>query len=115
MEPIISPWLIYVVGILLKIKCLSAVICVMGLLALGFTGVGYVCEPFETVQFIKPIKKIIKIGIVITIFAIVLTLLIPDEKTMIAMIGASYVTPDNIQAVQGNIVDFVHQIAQAIK
>ena len=31
------------------------------------------------------------------------------------MLALQYVTPDNIQAVQGNIVDFVGQIAEAVK
>ena len=41
--------------------------------------------------------------------------LIPNEKTVWMMIGASYMTPDNITAVQDNLVNFAEQIAKAIK
>ena len=63
-------------------------------------------------------KRYIKIGkYLIVIFAVLsfLAVVIPDKETCLAMLAAYYITPDNIQAVQGNIVDFVGQLANAVK
>lgn len=42
-------------------------------------------------------------------------MVIPDKETCLAMLAVYYITPDNIQTVQGNIVDFVEQLANAVK
>jgi hypothetical protein len=34
---------------------------------------------------------------------------------MITMLAFSYITPENVQLVQGNIADFITQIMQAVK
>ena len=63
-------------------------------------------------------KRYIKIGkYLIVIFAVLsfLAVVIPDKETCLAMLAVYYITPDNIQAVQGNIVDFVGQLANAVK
>ena len=41
--------------------------------------------------------------------------MIPNKETMITMIAASYITPDNIQMTQGNIVEFIKQISEAVQ
>ena len=42
------------------------------------------------------------------------SILIPDRQTMVQMLVASYVTPDNVQFIQDNIVQFVSDTAKAI-
>ena len=42
-------------------------------------------------------------------------ILLPDKDVLMTMLALQYITPDNVQAVQGNIIDFVGQIAQAVK
>ncbi|WP_289050675.1 hypothetical protein [uncultured Acidaminococcus sp.] len=44
----------------------------------------------------------------------IVNILLPDEMVMYKMLAASYVTPDNIGAVQHNVVDFVGQIADGL-
>ena len=63
-------------------------------------------------------KRYIKIGkYLIVIFAVLsfLAVVIPDKETCLTMLAVYYITPDNIQAVQGNIIDFVGQLANAVK
>jgi hypothetical protein len=54
------------------------------------------------------------LAIVAAVCALVL-IIVPDKDTLIAMLAATYITPDNIQMVQGNIMDFVKQIMEAAK
>jgi ABC-type Na+ efflux pump permease subunit len=109
MEPIISPWIIYVIRVLsslhdiamvfLTISCILAII--MFLLAI-----------FEEAE---ELQKYLKMAVIIAAVCGGVAIIIPDKDTMIAMMAVSYITPDNIQLVQGNIVDFVRQISEAVQ
>ena len=73
---------------------------------------------YSMVMYESDKKRYIKIGkYLIVIFAVLsfLAVVIPDKETCLAMLAVYYITPDNIQAVQGNIVDFVGQLANAVK
>ncbi len=59
--------------------------------------------------------KVFKILFIVFLVATIFLVILPTRDTMLTMLALYYVTPDNIQAVQGNIVDFVSQIAQAVK
>ncbi len=59
--------------------------------------------------------KILKVSSITFLVAIGLLIILPSKDTMLTMLALYYVTPDNIQMVQGNIVDFVGQITQAVK
>lgn len=106
MEPIISPWWFYLVGIVgyvgmaLKIGALSlsslAVIVVLD------------CEEEST-------KKLCIWTGVTAIVMLLLSAFIPDRQTAYTMLAASVITPDNIQAVQGNIVDFIANVAKSMQ
>ena len=112
MEPIISPWLIYslaIVGGLWKV-CLFVSTCfVFGIVA--FCGLLMDADSVEDAAHCRCWLKRSIVGAII--FAL-LAFFLPTKETYVAMIVASYVTPDNIQAVQGNIVDFVSQIVNAV-
>ena len=106
MEPIISPWIIYVfdklyfAGGMLLMCCgtISPLLVIFGKME-------------ESECMIKYAKIL---AIVAAICALVL-IIVPDKDTLIAMLAATYITPDNIQAVQGSIIDFVKQIIKATK
>lgn len=114
MEPIISPWLIYAISLLTRIYITAFVCAFLSVSVSILIGIFLLYGP-PGAEITKKGEKIFKYSVVVFITSVVLVILIPTKDTMIAMVGASYVTPDNIQAVQDNIVDFVHQIAQAIK
>lgn len=109
MEPIISPWIIYSVSVLSKIEVVSTIgAIVLSVLAAVLFGVA---ADGGDEDMIKASKWIFAVDAV----AIFLAVVIPDKDTMMTMLAAQYVTPDNIQLVQGNIVDFVGQLSDAIK
>ena len=111
MEPIISPWLVYGISVLAKLQmaihfllCLSIVgLCIM---VPAFLDGNDVSDGVRRVRT-KALKAVLLFG--------TLEIFFPDKDTIMTMLALQYVTPDNIQAVQGNIVDFVGQIAQAVK
>lgn len=59
-------------------------------------------------------KKWIKRGLIGLGLGFIIILFIPDKDTCLTMLALYYVTPDNIMTVQGNIVDFVEKLAEAI-
>ncbi len=59
-------------------------------------------------------KKWIKRGLIGLGLGFIIVLFIPDKVTCLTMLALYYVTPDNIMAVQGNIVDFVEKLTGAI-
>ena len=110
MEPIISPWIIYGIDVINKlciVFVLAIIISVIGMLVV--IGGSDSCENNE--QDIK----ILKILSVVLAVAVVFLVILPSKDTMLTMLALYYVTPDNIQTVQGNIVDFVSQIVNAVK
>lgn len=101
MTPIISPWIIYVLHLADAVSVLAGMTlfgCVFHLIIIGGD-----CDCDE-----RTIRRWLFIG------AIVVIVLLPSRKDMIAMIALSYITPDNIALVQSNIVDFVQQIVSAV-
>lgn len=106
MEPIISPWIIYGVTVLTKLGAAIRVLMALSFVALLFT------IPAMDAKGIEKWQK--RFAISAFVFGL-LDIFMPDKDTMLTMLALQYVTPDNIQAVQSNIVDFVGQIAQAVK
>lgn len=94
-EPIISPWLIYLLDVSDAIKCTMFVIAV----ASGILTLFVFCVDEE---FTQRTKRSVIIFIVCTILAI----FVPSERTMYKIIIASYVTPANIQKA-GDSIDAV--------
>lgn len=142
MEPIISPWLLYLINFITNLHLL--VMPVFGLSAVFSLGLlidiasaqmnnedyfshyksfGYSDANAERAKELEIKKKVdemkvkvkwFKLSFIIFCVSSLLFMFLPDRETILAMLAASYVTPDNIQAVQGNIVDFVSQIVNAV-
>ena len=62
----------------------------------------------------EDIKKAMKIAFVLFIVGGIIFLLVPNKETAITMLTASIVTPDNVTAIQDNVVDFIQKIAKAV-
>jgi Ca2+/H+ antiporter len=105
MNPIISPWWFYLAGLADK------AIVVFGMILIVLLVI-FIVVLSETDSENMP--KLAKICILAFFISIVIILLIPSTDTVNKMIAASYVTPDNLQAAQGNIIDFINKIADAI-
>lgn len=104
MEPIISPWWFYLIGIAGYVK--GALILGAGILV--FLSAIVILDCYE-----KSDKKLCIWTGVIAIVMLLLSAFIPDRQTAYTMLAASVITPDNIQTVQGNIVDFIANVAKS--
>ena len=109
LEPIISPWIIYAVSLLDKINAVATFIAVVSGVLAFLSIIGAFLEEDEKC------KRIFKKCTIVAVIAGTIGALVPDKQLMLTMLAAQYVTPDNIQAVQGNIVDFVGQLSDAVK
>lgn len=109
MEPIISPWIIYALDVFDKLYFT----CIILMLCCGTISIlmAIACDMDLSDSIMQYAKKL---AIVTAICAVVL-IIVPKKDTLIAMLAAAYITPDNFQAVQGNIIDFVKQIIEATK
>ena len=117
MEPIISPSIFYwfeiisnlkiFLSILFGLSCVGLVFCIVSFIAM------LVEEELET-HTGKVIKKLCKFCTIITSIFGLLSIFIPSKETLMTMIVAKYVTPDNITAVGGTIEESVSSIATEI-
>ena len=109
MEPIISPWIIYAVAILNKVYILAVIaVMICSVMFLIAAPIGLIEDDDDARHVLKKLKW----PFIVSVLVLIVT---PDKQTLLTMLVAQYITPDNIQAVQGNIVEFVGQIAQAVK
>ena len=111
MEPIINPWLIYIVNMCGTLKEVATIIAILITLPISIIGINITMVNEKDKIYIRIEKYLIGAFVVLLFLAVA----IPTKETCLAMLAAYYITPDNIQAVQGNIVDFVEQLANAVK
>lgn len=110
MEPIINPWIVYAIDMISKLSVvafITVIASLIGMLIFAMNDSTYGNDEQES--------RVFKILLIVLLVATVFLVILPSKDTMLTMLALHYVTPDNIQAVQGNIVDFVSQIAQAVK
>lgn len=117
MQPIISPSIFYwfeiisnlkiFLSILFGISCVGLVFCIVSFIAI------LVEEELET-HTGKIIKKLCKFCTIITSIFGLLSIFTPSKETLMTMIIAKYVTPDNITTVGGTIEESVSSIATEI-
>ena len=117
MQPIISPSIFYwfeiisnvkiFLSILFGLTCVGLVFCIVSVIAM------LVEEELET-HTGKIIKKLCKFCIIITSIFGLLFIFTPSKETLMTMIVAKYVTPNNITAVGGTIEESVSSIAAEI-
>ena len=117
MQPIISPSIFYwfeiisnlkiFLSILFGLSCVGLVFCIVSFIAI------LVEEELET-HTGKIIKKLCKFCTIITSIFGLLSIFTPSKETLMTMIVAKYVTPDNITAVGGTIEESVSSIATEI-
>lgn len=117
MQPIISPSIFYwfeiisnlkiFLSILFGLSCVGLVFCIVSFIAI------LVEEELET-HTGKIIKKLCKFCTIITSIFGLLSIFTPSKETLMTMIVAKYVTPDNITTVGGTIEESVSSIATEI-
>lgn len=113
MEPLINPWVFYLIGVVAKMGkglVVFMAACVGVFLFEGMRYMGFDATEKEKEQYVKNATMA---GVLFLAAGVVLILL-PNETVMYKMLTASYVTPDNIGDVQNNVVNFVGQIAEQL-
>ena len=125
MNPIISPVLIYLIGISSNIQWLCNS---LAGLAVSFAVVASViCLIYEVAVYhdddderytTRLCLKIIKYSLIYAVILGVIASLIPSKEVATAMVVANYITPDNLQGtndvIKSNLQDYVNIIVEAI-
>lgn len=118
MEPIISPWLIYAINVVHNVTGIVIFMLVLSVIGIVLFGFSYSVNDSEYSETERKNRRFaakwLKRSFVFLAVAVTIGTFIPSKETMVAMLISSYVTPDNVQAVQGNIVDFVGKLTEAV-
>ena len=114
MNPIISPAWIYLIHLTdtiygLSIFALTAALIMLILLLIS--GIEF-DEETESKRLLT--NKWMKICVITIIVCMLMLVLVPDKKTMYAMMAASMITPENISDVENHVVDLITKIADAV-
>ena len=116
MEPIISPWLIWLLGVLNALKLVSIIFFIIGVLSLIIiiSILLAIREDLET-TIIKLFNKTIKALIIITSISMLSVLFVPDQGIAEKMIISNYITEDNINTVSENTKEAIDYIFDKIE
>lgn len=109
MEPIISPWVIYLFSVLAKLNIVAFAIAAFSWIAIFFMTLNEIIYGDD-----MEVKFSYKNAIIVAVIATLLVILIPDEKTMLAMLTLSFITPDNVVITENHIIDLVTKIMDAV-
>lgn len=104
MEPIISPWVIYLVSVLTNLNTAAFIVAMFSVVIIFWAWV-----------FGEKTKINIKNVVIILITSTVLTIIIPDRQTMLSMLTLSFITPDNIGLAEDHAIDLITKIMDAVK
>ena len=111
MDFVVDPRIIYGLYVLTMLRNTAIGMILASLLIIIIAGI-YSLDDYE--EYEVDIKKWVKRGLISLGISFIPVLLIPDKDTCLTLLALYYVTPDNIMAVQGNIVDFVGKLAEAV-
>ena len=117
MQPIISPSIFYWFEIISNLKILLSILFGLSCVGLVFCIVSFIAMLVEEeleAHTGKIIKKLCKFCTIITSIFGLLSIFTPSKETLMTMIVAKYVTPNNITAVGGTIEESVSSIATEI-
>lgn len=118
MEPIINPWVFYLIDVVDSLK--NVLWCVGGIFfcTLIVYFIGYMSLDDYRGDDEKRKEKCVKyatVSIGVLILVGVLQIAIPSKNTMYQMLAARYITTDNIGSAQNNVVELVGRIVQEIE
>lgn len=129
MDPIVSPWLIYLISVINGIRIFAFLLGLMFGLPLLIYFVSdffnYINEdilfPYQLDEYEELKKrnsKQIKKYFILCLTFILVGLLIPSKETLITMLIANVITPDNInmsnELIKHNVQDYVNIIVDGI-
>ena len=109
MEPIISPWVIYLFSVLSKLNIVVSAVALFSGASIFFMAINKIIYGDD-----MEIPFNYKYVIIVSVIATMLAILIPDEKTMLSMLTLSFITPDNVVIAENHIIDLVTKIMDAV-
>ena len=109
MEPIISPWVIYLFSVLAKLNIVASAVAIFSVASIIFIAFNkFIFGDDMEIPFNY------KYVIIVCVIATMLAILIPTEKTMLSMLTLSFITPDNIVITENHIIDLVTKIMDVV-
>ena len=109
MEPIISPVAIYLFSVLAKLNTVAIAVMVFSWVIIFLVAMYKFTFDDMEVEFS------FKNAIIVAVIATTIVILIPTEKTMLAMLTLSFITPDNIGVAEDHVIDLITKIMDAVK
>lgn len=109
MEPIISPCVIYLFSVLSKLNMVAFAVVLFSGAVICFIALNKIIFGDD-----MEIEFNYKIVVIVSVIATMLVILIPDEKTMLAMLTLSFITPDNVVITENHIIDLITKIMDAV-
>lgn len=109
MEPIISPWIIYLFSVLTKLNIVASAVAIFSGASIFFMSINKIIYGDD-----MEIPFNYKYVIIVLITSTVLTIIIPDRQTMLSMLTLSFITPDNIVVTENHIIELVTKIMDAV-
>ena len=110
MEPIVSPLIVYLFSVLTKLNVAAFAVMMFSWAAILFIGLYKLINGDD-----MEIEFNFKNAIIVAVIATTIVILIPTEKTMLAMLTLSFITPDNIGVAEDHIIDLITKIMDAVK
>lgn len=115
MEPIINPWLFYLIDIVDNINLICMIMLVIAFIALGLISIcvfGDMVDDTPGENEKQNYFKYIKISLKVIIPCIIITSFTPSSDTIYKMIIADNITPHNIEVVGDTIeggIDYIFE------
>lgn len=109
MEPIVSPWIIYLFSILTKLNIVAFSIAVFSWVSIFFIFLNKIIYGDDL-----EVEFNYKIAVIVAVIATTIVILIPTEKTMLAMLTLSFITPDNVVIAENHIIELVTKIMDVV-
>ena len=109
MEPIISPWVIYLFSVLSKLNIVASAVAIFSWATIFFIALDKIIYGDD-----MEIEFNYKYAIIVAVIATILVIIIPNEKTMLSMLTLSFITPDNVVIAENHIIDLITKIMDAV-
>lgn len=114
-EPIISPWIFYLIEVISNLKAASFVVATIAACIAMLSGMClFIADKEQKSNFAKYLKR----SLVICIIVYIVSILCPSQNTMYKMLISNYVTSNNLEyiheTIKGDMNDTLDAIADNI-
>lgn len=115
MTPIINPWWIYFIDMLVSVDFIVCFVAACGAPAFAILTIGFFCCEDYKKEALKKFNKYAKLSLIVTIIALVVVTIIPSKKTIYTMMVLDNVTQNNVELVKGSITNTIDYLTDKIE